>query len=328
MGRQSHITIAQRYRPFSHTEGASSIIPLSDWVVTAYPTRLEFSDFFGAVKVVELPIKGPMKGFTLEQDLERQICRFFGVSQEGYFEIHLFVDQEDNFLMMKWARGAEKKGEKVRLVELSPPQATLKFRERISLGSSKKQDVDLMWRRAELVEILPILYVLSQNVRFPSDQKLTHLPQNEEQFSQFIKVGFDSIFVPKRNDERFLGIFCETIPETGSPLQRLKEFGQAFRSLFITEEEGKIALLPKLPKTFLSGRFLGAKIDGAKIDFEWRKGELRSVIISPEKDGTISFIWPDEIRAFRIDKREGIKPKALQIVLKAGKKTVIDKFQK
>ena len=291
----------------------------------AYPTRLEFADFFGHFRTVDLGLTGPVKGFTLQQDLEKRLCRVFGVEKSGFFELHVF--REGNDLSLKWVRG-KKKGEKVVLMGLTPSETSLKSYEKISLGSSKKQDVDLMWRRANMIEVLPILYALSQNVPLPSEEKLTHLPQTEEEFSHFVKGGFDSLFVPKRGDERHLGIFCEQIPDSCSPLHRLKEFKSAFRALFIKEEEGKVVLLPNLPKKFLSGRFLGVKVEGATIDVEWRKGTIHSVIISPDKEIELSIVWPKEIRSFRIEKREGLIPRESRIILKEEKKTVIDKFQK
>lgn len=313
------------------------MIPLSNWVVTAYPTRMELSDFFEDMIVIEMALKGPIRGFTLQQDLEKDICRIFGSSEAGYFEFQLFVDFQEKALSIKYARGEAvvvfvdgkqvrlQKGEVIDLIDVLQGKQT-ETKEKISLGSNRKQEINEIWGRYDLREMLPILYTISQSVLLPAEERITQLPVSEEGFSQFLATGFRSLFVPKRRDENYLGVFYEKLPDSLTPLYRLKAFQKAFRMLFLMEEDAKIQLLPNLFSTFHCGRFIGAKVQGAKIDFEWRSGKLRAVIIYPEKKGELTFLWPKEIQGCRSDKQEVVQGKQTTVGLKPGKRVILDRF--
>ncbi len=340
MGRSTKISVAQRFKPFSHEAGASAIIPYTDWVVTAYPTRFEISDFFCDTILIELEISGPVNGFTLQQDLEKGECLIFGTAQEGYFEFRLFVEKKQQSLVLEYSRGkgivvfvdgkkiALSAKEALDLIDVKFDSKMFEDRERISLGDHKKQDVTSIWKRKDLAEILPILYFTSQSVLLSSDEKFTKYPKDDESFLNFIDTGFCSIFVPQRKDEKHLGLTYEKLSESSTPISRLEAFQKSFRSLFIREVKGKVVLLPNLPKCFSSGRFVGAKVQDATIDFEWRKGKLRCVVIHGRKDANILIDWPKEIMSFRIDDRKGSQKKQQSLTLLKGKKTVVDKFQR
>mgnify|MGYP005993576911 CR=1 FL=1 len=198
MSRQTEISIASRNKPFSHDAGSSAIIPFTDWVVTAFPTRLELSDLFGDTIVIEMEVEGPLTTFTLEQDLEKGICRIFGATQQRYFELHLYVDKVEKSLAIKYARGDDivlfvdgkkvklKKGEVIDMTDAAFDDTLFTKRERVALGCHKKQDVSLIWQRGELVEMLPIIYFLSQSVILPIDNKLRNIPTEEDEFKTFV----------------------------------------------------------------------------------------------------------------------------------------------
>lgn len=339
MGRQLNVTIRGRFKPFSHTPGARALIPLTDWVITAYPTRLEISDFFNEPIVIEMQITGPIQLFTLQQDLEQGVCRIFGEAKEGFFEWELFVDQKINVLTLRLARGKEMTlfidGKKVKmhrnealdLIEV-PKMPSLSAQERISLGCHKKQDVEKMKQRNDLCEILPLLHFASQRVILPTDQRLQCMPRQESTFVDFVQTGFDAFLVPKRRDDCYLGIPCERLPNSVTPLYRLKAIQHTFRCLLIREQGGCIELLPNLPKIFPSGRMIGVRVPGGSLDFEWRKGKLRCVVVRSEQDLKLPIIWPKEIRAYRTSKQRGVHPREECLVIDKGTKRVVDKFQK
>src|ERR1700688_868586 len=79
------IDIAQRLRPFSHVPGAACLLPKSRWQVQVFPTLLLFKNLQnGELLKWELDLKGPVRGFTVEQDLEKSHVRVFGHSPLGY----------------------------------------------------------------------------------------------------------------------------------------------------------------------------------------------------------------------------------------------------
>ena len=89
-------SLTNAIRPFSHLPGESSMLPKSSWSVTAYPTRVELENLGEAKEKISflLELEGPIEGFTLMQDLERNFVRVFGTAKEGYFSYRLFAEPE------------------------------------------------------------------------------------------------------------------------------------------------------------------------------------------------------------------------------------------
>jgi len=73
------IKIAERLRPFSHTPGASCLIPGTCFAVTAFPTLLRIDQH-----EIKLKLTGPVSNFTLQQDLEKNCVFVFGKAKEGH----------------------------------------------------------------------------------------------------------------------------------------------------------------------------------------------------------------------------------------------------
>lgn len=338
MGKHTSINIAARCKPFSHTPGASCLIPFTSWGVRVFPTRIEIHDFFGDTLPIDLDISGPVKNFTLEQDLEKGICRVFGHSQEGYFEIHLFYDFDENSVALRYDRGDgivlvidQKKielepSEVLDLFDFEYKECDIPARERISLGVNKKQDIDLMWRRFNLQEVMPLLFYTAQSVVCDTKDSLKTELIDEESFSSFLQAGFSSIMTPEREDSLYRGLANESISSKLSPLMRIKHFHDAFRALFIVEKKKEIHLLPNLFRPFVTGRFVGAKVENALVDFSWRKGRVRTAIFHGKVDGICHVVWPKGVKGFRLDKESFDPSNINQIPVFKGKKTVVDKF--
>ena len=66
-----------------------------------YPTRLIFSEEWGKTLPFDLEVKGPVKGFTAELDLERGRIRVWG---EG-MRYSLFAEEQG--IWIDWEKGAE-----------------------------------------------------------------------------------------------------------------------------------------------------------------------------------------------------------------------------
>ena len=139
------IAIAEKLSPFSHTPGAACLIPGTWWQIEAFPTLLRLCH--NAQKIeISLQLTGPVKEFTLQQDLMRGVVWVFGKAKEGYFRLRLEASDSgfDLFAEKTPSGGLEtSKGHlasKDRLhfpVDLTfslPPSS-----ERISFGSHKEQ---------------------------------------------------------------------------------------------------------------------------------------------------------------------------------------------
>lgn len=254
------ISIAAKLRPFSHLMGAQCVIPGTDAVIEAYP-------HFFRIGSLEIPLDNDplIRDFTLCQDLERNCVWVFG---KGF-----------RFKIAARLNGFEM----VMRKETKFFPASIRFHvpehlEHLSLGSHKKLDWDLVLRRLELKEILPVLYHLGQK------DPVTSLEDDAESLScleSFYLTSFHHMNVPKNGEK---GVLRKAFEKT--------------RSLFVRDKDGHIHLLPNNP--FSEGRMLNIQTEKATLDIEWTKKRLRRVILHVRKTGDIFLDLPKEIRSFRI----------------------------
>ena len=288
-----HIEIRERLRPYSHTPGATALIPGTLWVVRAFPTRLCIEDLTGVVHY-ELPIEisvSPKRGFTLQQDLERQLLSVFGQGEKSFFRLQ----------MRALADGIElKRGAECWVVPLAGPRCG-KARERLSLGNNKAQDWDLARRRWDLREILPLLFHLGQQT--PGEEKV----------------------------ERSLEALCmDLFPPQISSSALLNQGARVIRDLFVREHEEEFTILPI---SFDSGRLVGVEWGQiGKVDFEWTKGRMRRLVLRVESGGVRTLFFPKELKEFRLRskcmKRAEKWNNGQPLTLAAGETYFLDRFQK
>lgn len=317
------IKIKARLKPFSHHPGASCVIPGSCSIVEAFPTllRIDGEDW-------KMDLTGPVEGFTLEQDLERNCVFVFGKAKEGYFRLKILA--HDHGVEIKSEKGPLKSGKinkEMRKVE------TKEF-ERLSLGSHKSQCFD---KHLGLKEILPILFCLGQKTPHIAPQKVTGtaalltLPEEkkdlEKGLTAFLKAGFKSLLIPRLVDDHHHG-FVPSIPAKGDPFFLLQEGAKMIRSLFFSQNERRIAILPNLPISFDAGRIVGLQAPGiGMIDIEWSKKLLKRVTIRANTSGEVILELQKEIKTFRVGKGKKLK-KGEPLLLESGKTTHLDRFEK
>ena len=323
------IKIRDRFRPFSHRPGAKCMIPKSNWGVEAYPTEIRI---FREEQVIPiyLELTGPVQGFTLEQDLEKEVVRLFGRAKEGYFNFEIAHEGRVITIVLKRGKSiayrfGDKRGvlQRHQFLELSVEEASLPFHtERLSLGMNKKLDWDLVIRRLDLREILPVLFFLGQKID-PCDMQYTepYLPQQ-----------FEGILVPLRKSRQGLGLKEETIPSTFQVSAVLRKSYEAIRNYFIEEVNGEVAILSNLPSEFVSGRMTCIKTSKAIFDIEWTKRKLRQMRIEALQEGVLSIRWPKEVDSFRLKHRPQEKGRMVnkdeELLLTSGQIYYLDKFQK
>lgn len=328
------IQIASRLRPFSHSPGTSVLLPFTTWEVKVFPAKLVFSNLAGAEREeIVLPILGPVQGFTVMQNLEKGRIEVFGRGKAGYFR-YLITADHIQFL----------NGNKIILPFITkftiPPSEM-----RLSLGDHKKQDWDLVKRRADMSEVLPFWLRLSALIppqSLPQEPfgNYSLLAKIEEKqsivpyFQNLFQSAFHGIFSPCVRDEKFLGLFPEKeIPQTVCPIPLLHQGAEQIKSLFFVEKEGAISLLPSLPKEFHAGRFLKIKtMQGDLIDLEWSKKQIKKVIVTPANTHPLQLVLPREIRSFRV--RKGLQQTGERqdtdqpLALHQGQRLYLDRFEK
>jgi hypothetical protein len=305
MGRLSMaIEIAVRLKPFCHRIGTACLIPRTSLQIQAFPTLVRFTDLqTGKSWDEKLDWKGPVEGFTVELDLEKGCVVVFGKTAAGFQR---------------------------RTFQENMPKLSL---ERLSLGKHTKLDWELVLRRMDIEEMVPVLFQLGQMV--PTVEGSTPITQFLEfrdkvgvykQLSAFFKTGFHGMMAPRLADDDFQGI-VEEGKVGGSPLVLLTRGYQAVRSLFFNEDAG-FSFLPNLPPQFHAGRLLHLQTSqGDLLSIEWSSKQLKKVVIKPAASREVPLIFQKFITTFRVNKK--IKQKCHEpLFLTAGKTLFLDRFEK
>lgn len=282
------ISIAARYRPFSHVPGASCLLPKSCWVVQAFPTLLRFYSNRGEKEEIPLPYSGPVREFTLQQDLEKGCVWVWGVAKEGRFRLCIETDQ--GMLLIDSVPHFSLSG--------ALREAPLQL-ERISFGSHQAQNWDTASLRADPLEILPILFALSQWTPAAESPRTAMFDLLGRLDEDFLRAAFSGILCPRLTDDQHQGLLPkEEIPLDASPIALISKAGAKIRGGLI-EQQGSRIVFPSLKN--LSGRMVQAKLQGiGLLDFEWRKGQLRRAVLHVKEDARLFFDLPEAIRTFRL----------------------------
>ena len=328
------ITIAERLKPFSHTPGAACIIPGTCWEIEAFPALVRL----GRKYEVHLHVTGPVKDFTTEQDLEKNCVMVFGKAKEGFYRLKFQGSSSGiEITAVNAPQGFLINGNPIR------PQERLFFAdevdfflpgtwERLSLGVSKAQDWDLVLRRFDMKEILPVLYGIGQKIPYIKPQPLTGTGKllEQEDFDSFCRAGFSKILIPRLIDDQHQGL---ALPEaaTGDPCYLIQEATRRIRSLFFQQDGQKLSLLPSC--SFPEGRMTQVQANGiGEIDLEWASRTLRRAILRTSSSGEITIELPKGLRSFRLRTTPSEKGKRYEggeaLRLESGKTYFFDRFHK
>ena len=297
------IKIAERLRPFSHVPGVSCLVPKTKVVVQIFPTLLRFENG----QEISLDLEGPIKKFTVEQDLEKGRLCIFGHSKQGYFRYFIFQDKEEIKIHF------DKFPLPLAPISISNPfEEVQESKERLSLGMHKAQDWEMIRRRSDLKEIFPLWIklagltpdivssahplLLSCEELIERGSKLTIY----ESFLSFYLAGFYDMLVPRLQDNQHQGF--APYMEKGSPHFLLKKGASLIRALFFQEQEGLFSLLPCLPPEFHAGRYLNLKTSCGEVDLEWSKKMLRRVTLRIDREAKIRLELPKGIKSYRLRK--------------------------
>lgn len=312
--------IAQRLRPFCHLPGTRCLVPNTEWEVQVFPALLRFKNLVTEDEMeLSLNVQGPVRDFTVEVDLEKGAVKVYG----------------KNFRELVISRGEE--GiviSKTTLPVTFLPCAT--GNERLSLGMHKSLDWELVKRRGDLKEIFPVWLCMAQmvpDVELPNvgAAKLLKECGKMEAVDEFLKLflaGFHGILVPRLFDDDYQGIVSDEQVGSVCPLGLLKEGAKLIRSLFFQEKKNSLALLPELPPDFHAGRFMHIMTShGDRIDMEWSKKLLRSVVLHPAKDREVRLELQKALKSFRKNKGKRIAAGDV-LSLRKGETVFLDRFEK
>lgn len=346
------IKIAERLHPFSHTPGVSCIVPNTSVEVQVFPVLLRFKDLDSSMQQTEykLDLKGPVRNFTVVQDLEKMCVRVFGHFAEGYVRYHIVREEKGLAIVYEKLPDARLPTR----VNIEMPMSIARVeaqRERLSLGIDKKQDWDLVVRRQDLKEIFPIWLRLGQmlepsKIESSRNGTLALLDVCEElvakrekialldAFLNLFNAGFRGIMVPRLSDDQFQGLApeIENTASGASPLPILIHGSSLVRSLFFEEDPNSISFLPCLLPHFDCGRFINIQSVHGEIDMEWSKKMLRRVVIRCKTNRELVLCLQKSIKKFRIRTSQRDRGKVIEsgksILLNENETLLLDRFQR
>lgn len=359
----SWIKNVHRFAPFSKRLGEEVWIPKTFWRVQIFPTRVLFYplDRKQPLRVIDFELHGPVSNFMVLYDLERDRIFWSFTSQEGYFAAYIYAEDDSVYLQLKKGANGEVRyrlDEKGRFRKLASGEE-IEFSiddffgeeegsERLTLGCSKQQDIQSIFQRGDLCEILPFVFFLSQKGKkdlgllqggvgdLLDDVRLCIKKKDRIQLGSALQhvfsVGFSGLFVPQKEDKLFRGIAVNPVKKGASSMKLLGELYVLLKELFVSEKKDHLYLLSLLPREIHAGRFTGIYSSFGTLDLEWRGKMIKKMKIHASKDSHLFLHFPEAIKSLRIRKsiRDSgqVVPLKVGLTLKSNQTYFLDKFFK
>jgi hypothetical protein len=264
-------------------------VPCSDWVVEIFPALLRTLR-----QDISIAVTGPLQKFVVQVDLERDCIWVTGHALEGFYCFSLKASDEGLFLILHRApkEGLVIQGKRLLrkerlLLARGGKSCPSKTYERVSFGSNKKQDWDLVSRRGEPCEMMPLLFLAGQKV--PSSN-VVNIPD----MLLFFRSG---ILVPNLIDLQHLGIFSEDKIDFDS-MAILYSCYRTIRDKLFCEEEERMYILPEIKEIPVGRAHLRASF--GSVFLQWSQGILRKMVIEPLSNFEKKIVFPKEAASFRM----------------------------
>lgn len=273
-------------RPFSLHHEVKVVLPGTNLLLTVSSHEIRGDHFL--VPTGEDPFTRP---FMVELDLERS-CIWVQIKKK-----RLKIRAKESQIHISYIRPEKKEF----CIAFPSSSSFPKEVERLSLGSFKKQNWDLLVKAQNQRGILPILYLLSQ--KSVSNKKGVLNPGWKEDFYRH----FESIGT-FRNEGSYAALF------------------QEIRALFFEEKEGSFFFLFK--NSFASGKLSNIQTSFGSLSFEWAKGRVKRLEFQPKQDCFIPFRFPSVIRSFRcrLDGKAWLQNGKEPLEFKANQSYFFDRF--
>jgi hypothetical protein len=348
------ITISHKLRPFSHIPGTFFILPGSTLRFQIFPAYIRVHDLTvqPPLLITEIPlsIQGPVRNFTVLQDLEKPSLHVWGHTLQGYMRYTIYATAPNAFSITT-ERSPTGPSLFPTLKGSGIPQIFPASLERLSFGCHKGQDWTLIQRRRLLEEIFPLWFTLGQLTPKPLCESYqgsaVWLKQCEVAISQrslngiltpfynLLDTGFEGGLSPRLEDTQYQGFALPPLSSSSpiSPLILLSRGAELIRNLCFHEKEDQVTILPALPPLFHAGRLLNLRSTLLGLmDLEWSKKQIRRIILKCKYTGEVRFHFQSHLKLFRIRHSEQDKGRPHSCVepveLVAGKLYYFDRFQK
>lgn len=317
---------------FTHLPRTKMVVPKTSLKVEISPAKIVF---FNEKEKKEFFLDGIFDGFTIFLNMEKFLIEVRGFSHLGFVKYKIFYEDKKVFLLFE---KADKKFSvfdgKKKIVDFLKKRILVPLffeynqknpLEKLYLGCDKKQDMEMIKRRKDLKEILPIWFSVGNILPF---QKKPLIEKFDERFFMDIfQTYFTGIFFPRKEDEDHYGKLHLNIK---NPLNLLKEGSCLIKEIFFKEEKNSIVILPKY--YFPSGRFINIGSHVGSFDLMWSNGILKKMVLRSKKDAELSFLFNKKIKTFRmrnsLDRKGNIFKSFEKIPIEDKKTYFFDRFQK
>ncbi len=323
------------YQPvFTTTPGTCCWLPGSDCFLKVFPTAFQLfqgSKCLAEKLFVEL---GENPSFTAYVDAIHQRITVEGHSRAGFFRYRIEAHSDGVLFSPVKGLSLEKRMYPLPCVA---PRFPLP---RLMLGCHKAACWERISHRPTLTEMMPLWHLLGRE-KVPIGEDETLLGQlagavqrNEIRtvgplLLNLFAVGIQGIFVPKREDDLFLGFSRKAYPDALSLSQVHSAVSTLISSMFVREEE-TVQLLPCVPVEAVSGRIYSFPLaSGHLLSLEWRKGTIRRLLLRAACDDTVTLSSPAQRATLRcIESAERKKPFSLDrpLVVQQGKRYLLDNW--
>lgn len=289
----------QRFKPYTLLPGTLLPIPGSALYAQLFPTLWRiFSADHQLIREGRWHIQGPLKRFTVFQDLQRG---GLAVISEAY-----------KYYVLP-------SGEVVRSVsgKLSAAGCT----PLLSLGVYKQQDLSKIRRRREIQEILPLWWRLAilapvcEEIPSVIDSLFTQLEEAmayrkkeliPKLFLHLYLAGFSEAFLPRLYDSEYQGILCEGPLEGPVPFVFFQRSLPLIQQLFVRESQC-IEILPNLPAQLHCGRFVHFPLSIGTLSLEWTKKTIRRMSLQAVVSQEIDVQFFSDMKVCRLQQWENKK---------------------
>jgi len=166
------IKIKQKFNIISHRIGSKFLIVDSKYFVQIFPGLLHFKDLDSNKDFkIFLDFVGPVKNFTISQNLLNGDIKVSFHSIDGFLSYKIFNSEKSTYIQFERLPQDEisiklDKTKKIKPKEtlslLIAISSIIKPEEFLFLGIHKKQDLDAINKRENLLELLPFLFLYSQ----------------------------------------------------------------------------------------------------------------------------------------------------------------------
>ncbi|MGK5594055.1 MAG: hypothetical protein ACSNEK_01685 [Parachlamydiaceae bacterium] len=311
------INIRSRLMPFSHVPGNQFQLPFSYLAIQIFPTRIRLlSPKEEVLEELCLNIQGPVVQFTAIHNLEKGHIQVHLAIPSGIVRYTIFANEQHQPCIFISKLPSEKNffsSNPKLLKQVSSLDVVASPKERLHLGMHKALEWELVKRRRDLKEILPVWHRLGQILPqqemvkdhqslFQRLEEAINQKQKESVYTDFLHLflaGFNGIMSPRKRDLDYQGFNVPPVNQI-APLALLTKGSELIRSLFLDIKDNQIHLLPLLPNEIISGRLTHLESHLGSFNFEWSKRAPKKLIFKATANGSLSFIFPKKIHKARL----------------------------